>query len=351
MYDIRLAQKSDTDAIVRYIDEHWRKDHIFVLSRELLNWQHLDTATDCLQFMIGVHKESQELHGLLGYIPLAQFDAAIEKERLIWMAIWSVRDVARGHRLGREILSTLEGVVNPDIISAVGASGMTLSMYEAKGYQVGRMCQHYILNPDITDFKLALVGDSPRGRPAKATRAGHRHLEPASKQDILDHSGRCFEWAVAPQKTPRYLVNRYLRHPLYQYQISKIQDADQTVGLIVTRTCSHDSAYAIRIVDFVGPPQALHGLYDDWIGLLRESGAEYIDFYSAGIDENDILASGFTLNREVAGTTIPSHFEPFIQKNVGMDFSINTPVGQPYRVVKGDNDCDRPNSLVQLAHE
>ena len=111
----------------------------------------------------------------------------------------------------------------------------------------------------------------------------------------------------------------------------------------MTRVCSHGGARAIRIVDFIGPSAVLRGLRDQWTYLLKNIDAEYLDFYNAGINEDDLLASGFTRREAGDDIVIPNHFEPFIQKNVEIDYMINAPAGQTYRIVKGDSDRDRPN--------
>ena len=42
-YDIHFCKRDEIDDTVRFIDEYWRKDHIFVRSRALLDWQHYGT--------------------------------------------------------------------------------------------------------------------------------------------------------------------------------------------------------------------------------------------------------------------------------------------------------------------
>ena len=85
--------------------------------------------------------------------------------------------------------------------------------------------------------------------------------------------------------------------------------------------------------------------------LLKNTDAEYIDFYSAGIEEDDLAASGFTRCQAGDGVVIPNYFEPFIKKKIEIAYMISTPVGQKYRIVKGDSDQDRPNRIEGSTHE
>ena len=113
----------------------------------------------------------------------------------------------------------------------------------------------------------------------------------------------------------------------------------------MTRICRHGGSLAIRIVDFIGPSDALRGLRDQWSYLLQNLNAEYLDFYNAGIDGGDLLSSGFTRREAGDDIVIPNYFEPFSKENVEIDYMINAPTGQTYRIVKGDSDQDRPSLM------
>ena len=86
-YLIRKATFDDEIALRKFIDEHWRKNHVFVTSKELLDWQHRDETTQSYSFILGIEKDTGDIHGVLGFITLSQFDPEIEPTRIIWMAI------------------------------------------------------------------------------------------------------------------------------------------------------------------------------------------------------------------------------------------------------------------------
>ncbi len=344
MYEIRLALEADWNALIQFIDQYWKKDHIFVSCNELLDWQHLDKKRERYNFVIGIEKKSQAIHGVLGFIPLSQFDPEIELGRLCWMAIWKVKEAARGHKLGRRLLSYLEDTIKPDILSTVAASSMTLSMYKARGYKVGRLNHHFILNPEKSDYNLVNANVSGLFPVATGILDADKSLEQSSENDISNGTANCFLLQKdLPRKSVSYLINRYFKHPIYSYQLYRIQKRMKTLGIIVTRVCSHRGNKAIRIVDFIGPSDALHGLRDQWMHLIESYNAEYLDFYSAGIDEDDLMMSGFVRCESGGDIVIPNYFEPFTKENVEIDYMISIPAGQTYRIVKGDSDQDRPN--------
>lgn len=346
MYEIRLAHEADGKALVQFIDQHWKKNHIFVTCKELLDWQHLDRMRGRYNFVIGIERQTQAMHGVLGFIPLAQFDPEIELGRLCWMAIWKVQDAARGHKLGRRLLSYLEDTIKPDILSTVAASAMTLPIYKTRGYKTGQLSHYFILNPEKSTFRLVTTKDSGQPRATAGTHDVDKRIEQASERDITNGIADCFlAQKDLPRKSPSYLINRYFRHPIYRYKAYRIREGMKTTGVIVTRVCSHGGSRAIRIVDFIGPSDALRGLRDQWTYLLKNINAEYLDFYNAGIDEDDLLASGFTRREAGDDIVIPNYFEPFCKENIEIDYMINAPAGQTYRIVKGDSDQDRPNLM------
>jgi len=344
MYEIRIANETDLQCLTQFINQHWKKDHIFVTCKDLLDWQHHDQKRRRYNFIIGIERKTNAIHGVLGFIPLAQFDLEIEVERLCWMAIWKVQDEARGHKLGRNLLSYLEDTLKPEILSTVAASEMTLSMYRDRGYQTGRMSHHFILNPEKAPFQLVKANNVIPSCARVSNDDNEKVIEMISESEIIKDTAECFllqeDW---PRKTPKYLINRYLHHPIYRYQAYCLRDGTKIRGIIVTRVCSHGSSRAIRIVDFIGPADALRGLQNQWMYLLKSVDAEYIDFYSAGINGDDLLASGFIRREMGDDIVIPNYFEPFTMDNVEIDYMIKVPLGQKYRIVKGDSDQDRPN--------
>lgn len=345
-YIIRKATFEDEGDLRSFIDEHWRKDHVFVQSKALLDWQHRDVVSNSYNFILGIEKTTGDIHGVLGFISLSQFDTNIEPTRLIWMAIWKVRDAARGHRLGRNIQSFLVETEKPDIISTVAASAMTLSMYEALGYQVDKLKQYYLLNEEQDQFHLVKL---PKNYNSSLEKPSTSHqLKLISKNEILETTQHCFDaQGTVPLKTPAYIIGRYFDHPVYNYKTYKIVNSDKILGLIVLRACHHDGHTALRIVDFIGVETALVGLQSTWQNLLQNSKAEYIDFYNAGISDEALQKSGFQDVDNVHDLIVPNYFEPFLQKKISIDFMISSPKGIPYRIVKGDSDQDRPNVLTE----
>lgn len=344
MYEIRIAKKEDRPGIVNFIDTHWRKNHIFVQNRALLDWQHLDRRESRYNFVIGVEKSTGELHGILGFIPLNQFDSELGIDRLCWLAIWKTCDAARGRKLGRRLLSHLETEIHPKILSTVAASEMTLSMYQEKGFQTGRLDQYFVVNFKKTEFKLIQFDESQLNKEIAGSADSAKKLNLMTETDIRNFGSRFPTLQqYVPVKSADYVINRYLQHPVYSYRIYGILENDVPLGFIVIRVCGHGARNALRIVDFIGPSSALCGLAMEWSSLLQHFDAEYIDFCVAGLAEKDLFSAGFTKRKAGDGAIVPNYFEPFSKENIDIDYMISVPSGEPFRIVKGDSDQDRPN--------
>lgn len=332
--DIRFASTDQAPELMGFINNHWRKGHILAIDRALFDWQYLDQRRGRYNFIIAA--DDTGIHAILGFIPLSQFDAEIEIGRLVWLAIWKVTDAFAGRKLGKRLLDHLIDVLRPKIIGANAISDSAAHRYRSAGWHLGRLSHHYILHPD--DKRKLVLTEAPSMRPMLLP-PGTRKIE---KIDADEFARTAERWRGGePQKSPAYYENRYAKHPTYSYWLYRIRERARTSGLLVIRQCEHAGASALRIVDFVGPEDALLGA--SWGGLLEVNEAEYIDFYSAGIHEDVLRWSGFSNRVDGDGVIIPNYFEPFSRTNVEIDTMTSIPVGPTYRIFKGDSDQDRPN--------
>ena len=89
-YDFMLCPKDRIEDVVAFIDTYWKKDHIFVLSRALLDWQHYSPIEDRYEISIAVHKQTGEIHAMVGVTLSSHFDAVI-KEPVRWGSLLKIR--------------------------------------------------------------------------------------------------------------------------------------------------------------------------------------------------------------------------------------------------------------------
>ncbi len=300
-HDIRLALADDYPAICAYLEAHWRKGHIFTKSKALFDWQHWNKVKQHYHFVLGCAPDGS-IHGVFGFIPNGQWDPALGYES-IWLAIWSVCDEAKGHGLGRRLLAFIEDIYKPNFIGTNGATEMTLRMYEERGYVTGTLEQWYCMH-----------GDTKRGRYA--------------------NPGPSFD---EPRKSLDYAFNRYNEHPFYKYRFDDVGDGS---AFVVSRRCESPNGDALRVVDFFGAPTALESV--NWERMAHEEDVDYIDIFCAGVPALCLERAGFTrrIGNEII---IPNHFEPYENRNIEINYAVKC--AQPWRILRGDSDMDRPNVL------
>ena len=73
-----------------------------------------------------------------------------------------------------------------------------------------------------------------------------------------------------------------------------------------------------KIVDFIGHEKFFTHYSNVFFKLIKIYAAEYIDFYSYGINEKYILNAGFINRRKHKNLVIPEYFEPFVKKNINL---------------------------------
>lgn len=339
-----FGRADEAEAVMAFIREYWSERHVLARSRPLLEWQHADPAAGRTNFVVA-RDEAGEIAGILGFIPLSRYDAALAGagRDTIWLTTWKVRS-DRAHGLGLMLLRWLQKAYAGCWIGTVGLNPATRGIYDALGYATGELTRFCLINPRMTVFALALVPAGFGRTPA----TGDTVFQPLPRADFRAATeGKGLDSSpLVPLKTRAMVESRYLAHPVYDYRVLLATLGDRA-GLIVTRLCAHAGATALRVVDFVGAPEVLAGAGPAFAGLLDQTGAEYLDFYACGLDD-EVRAAGLTDAAEVEGLVLPSHFEPFERRNVPLLYSLHGPAGR--RVIcKGDADQDRPNLLEKEA--
>lgn len=338
---IRPCLAADVPDVLTFLDTHWKPGHIFTLDRSLFDWQHAcrDRPGE-YSFAIARRQPDDTIVGVLGYIPTRHFDPALAADNTLWLALWKVREDIESAGLGLRLVKFVMEHEPHTSVGVIGFNPAVRPIYQALGFAVGEL-QHYVLpNPDVTRFDLASL-HRPAHRPTVdggLTAAAVNAVSFASHVAGLNLSARD---AQVPRKTLAYFKARYLEHPTYQYACSIVSRAARPVGLLATRVATHGGRRAIRVVDYLGPEDAVPALGALVLAQLRAADAEYADMYNSGIDPRLFEQAGFLRVDPDGEDIVPDHFEPFERRNIRVLFALKTP--RPAVLFKGDADQDRPN--------
>lgn len=342
-YDIHICKIEEIDEVISFIDNYWQKNHILTESKKLLDWQHYDEKNSRYNFVIAKSRKTGEIHGLIGFILSSIYDNEI-KTPIRWGAIWKIREDVAVKGLGLALKGYMEIMVPVQYIGGVGLSKYSKAIDTKLGEKMGKLSQYYIANPDIKEFEL--IGNPEFPDTVSMELDKKKHFLTLSEKEFCE-TAYSIEKYIMPYKSIKYYVNRYYRHPIYDYGFIGICDDTGMIAVFVYRKCMVGSCAGIFIVDYIGSPVAIAGCYNLFLNFLRNENAEHISFPCSGMQDIWLRQAGFKL-REDSDVVLPVYYEPFVRSNVDLDYHFwtNNDFSDEI-IVKGDADQDRPNRLPE----
>ena len=155
-----------------------------------------------------------------------------------------------------------------------------------------------------------------------------------------------FEIKVTASKTPKYFVERFCKHPFYDYSVHGLILDNALKALIATRIATHEGHNALRIVDMLGDTTAITECGSALAKLMSERQCEYVDFWQHGIDDALMKQAGFVAIDRDGDIICPNFFEPFLVKNGRIMCAVKSQSNHPLLICRADGDQDRPNMLI-----
>ena len=148
-----------------------------------------------------------------------------------------------------------------------------------------------------------------------------------------------------PKKSNIFIINRYLKHPIYKYNVFLLKKYSKPLAIIIIRKIKIGKSSALRIVDFIGKQNEFLNIGDLMIYLFKKHESEFIDIYSYGINVKYMEGVGFVDRRKIKNLVVPDYYEPFIRKNINLMYGYMCKYNKKnkVRILKGDGDQDRPN--------
>ncbi len=338
MTNITLCRTSDLPALQEFLHHNWAPNHILARSMDLMAFQH-GSATPDGSYNWLIAKDNNEILGILGFIPTTKYDQSLT-EQMTWLALWKVRSDRPNTGLGLKLLSHLMRMVGDDPIGVLGINPNHPPIYRALRFDVDELKQYFVTNHSLSQ---GLIQSSP-GRSLPTPKPGNAEFKLLTldtlHETVLDPVA---DFRHAPLKTPLYLANRYLHHPIYLYHLYQINLDGKTKGILVTRVARYQEHKALRIVDFVGDPSIFSSLGTAVQAALEFHQCEYADLWQYGLNESHLSMSGFELVPSDNSVIVPSYFEPFAAKNVRIQFAVKNVAKDILLIFRGDGDQDRPN--------
>lgn len=339
-YEIRLAQITEIDSIMRYIGEFWHKGHIMSVDKELFTYEFVNNND--VNFLIAIDKSSGAIEAVLGFLNCSNPNNEVNAKRKdLWGSFWKVNDTHPNMPLlGIEMARRVFPLTGCRMLIGNGANPETSVPLRRLYFRdkTVRLKHYYCLRSDKSEFSIAVINQVQHVPESIDPETYITHLKSIDEVNQVF----CFDKLdLLPYKDAWYTEKRYFRYPYYKYYVfGAYRTSNQIGALIIMRIAEANGARALRIVDYIGNHLLFTGLYKAIQTLLQEENCEYADFITHGFNERLILSAGFILRTESDNNIIPNYFEPFIQKNVDIWAHYST---EGTAFFKADGDQDRPN--------
>jgi hypothetical protein len=334
LYEIRCCKKEEYGKLVQFFREYWNENHIFCKSKEIFEFQHGKAERGYYDFLVAVHKETEEFHAVLGFIRSSLYDDGedYENPQAIYGALWKVREDVRNKEIGKLGLAVLFELVNlfpNSVYITLGLSKYSQSIYKAMHYDFGIMTHYYIANKNKKNYEIIV-------NPHFSSAQSKCECRIERMADAVEIENR-----FIPSKTPEYIRNRYLRHPFYKYELLGIYRGEELLSEWIIRKISVGDANCIRIIDMVGDLEHIENISEQLTLFMENENCEYIDCYNHGVSPECFIKMGFV--EKDGDTVVPNYFEPFEKTNVDIYYAAYRKDG--IVIFKGDADQDRPSMI------
>lgn len=332
-YEIRLAQFSDIDDIMTFIDNDWKKGHILAKNRKFFEYEFLE-ADGTVNFIIAIDREKRTIEGISGFLK-----ASHNLDKLdIWGSIWKVKSNNMVF-LGTELIARRQTLIGCRYDLGIGNNPVTaLPLFQKKFNRIPFKLNHYYRLGVSNDYVIAVIKNQ-------------NDIKISQKDDanIIEFKDSSSLWSRfslklflqnVPLKDEWYIEHRYFNHPIYKYSVYGIEYNGDVKAIFITRRQDYKTHYAIRIVEFIGEQSAFAKTGEFWHYILSDSNCEYVDFYCHGIKDIFLKKAGFECVKENDDNIIPNYFSPYVCRNI--DIWAQSACEDSI-FVKGDGDQDRPN--------
>lgn len=338
IYIIKKVPTEEYSKLIEFIDLHWKKGHVLVKSKVLMDFQHYNKNTNEYNFIVAENQNTSEYDALVGFIPLAQYDDGLKEEGNYWGAIWKAREDIDNEEINNAAFYIWKQFFKLPYFksyAAIGISDVAKKIYKVSRIPVDYFRQYYIANEDITEMHIGV--NLRRSNPSEAVKSS------VLKEIDIHSASETLYCDYQPKKSVQYLINRYAMHPVYKYIFCGLYNNKVLQSIWVIRLLDINGHKILRIVDIVGNIVNVGSIYSSVQHLLRHTSCEYVDLMNYGISEEYFKQLGFQILDLNSDVIVPNYFEPFEQRNIKIEIAYKAPFN--YVSFKGDSDQDRPNIL------
>ena len=339
LFNFRLAEHSDLEAIMEFIRKFWSADHILGIDKEFFVYEH-GNQDNKLNFVIAVCRDTNDIRAIQGFIPYSND----EKNLHVCGVMSKTHPDNNVPFLGLETMNRMLHMLQPVSYCGIGTNPKTMLPLVKKFLKrhVGIMSHYYMLNKSVNVFNVAIPNPDEQLSADSIREENYLYLEILENpQDVTKTIKTIHTSATLPFKSVEYIVRRYFKNPIYSYKVYKVLNREEkAISLLVTREVRHNGSCILNWVDYIGEIERIGEYKSLFQTLMYKKGYEYIDCMCDGISDTLFEKAGFNRKENDGNTIIPTYFEPFIRKNIKIHFEKSE---YSQVIFKGDSDADRPS--------
>lgn len=328
---LRRLREQDLDAFRAFCYDNWPGEHPLIHNEAMFNYYYRDEDGG-LNFAVAQDKAGGDFYGVCGYIKANSTTAPD-----VWISyILTKKGAPMG--LGFKLLEKIQELTGCRTLACNNIRSKTRGLYEFMGWQVADMTQYYRLNEEVENYTLCNIKAKNTEMVPETDLIIEKITTPQQLEDIdLETFSQ-----DKPYKDQHYAQKRFLRNPWLQYDLyTARQQGEAARAVLVVRRFTQGSASALRVVDYIGQR--------DWIPrwggfldrLMKEQGADFIDWFALGLDDDVMRRAGFVPLLPGDDNIIPLYLSPPVLENVTLTCFTSDADG--YVMFRADGDQDRPN--------
>ncbi|MCL1830455.1 MAG: hypothetical protein FWG21_03395, partial [Oscillospiraceae bacterium] len=280
---------------------YWGEEHPLIHNQELFDWYYRsgDSINMVMAYEASEDGSMREIVGVCGYI-LTNSGATPD---VFLSYILTKKGVRFGISL--RLIEQIRLITHARTLNCNNIRRNTAGIYEFLGYTVADMCHFYRLNPLCTEVTLGCISEYV------LPEISSKHIsarEITTRQQLNDFSFISYE-DNRPYKDGDYVARRYLEYPFHRYMLFRLFDEEKE-AIVVIRKIQHEAVCMLRVVDFIGEASLIGSTGHFLEDLTIAHKAEYVDWYSFGVELKDMQQAGFTLSRPTDVNILPLYLSP-----------------------------------------
>tara|TARA_B100000886_G_scaffold93274_1_gene61658 strand:+ start:13407 stop:14471 length:1065 start_codon:yes stop_codon:yes gene_type:complete len=331
--NFRFAKVSDINKIQNFYKAHWPYKNIITEDLIFLLYEFADGLD--LNFLICECKNTNSIESIIGFYSYSKHS----KHKHICGSMSLVNPLSKYPLLGIETLKRLKLMTKCFSYCGTNTNPKTMMPLVKRflSHHTDKMNHYYLINDRLDSFDIC--------NPDKNFINKKKKRKITLKMDLINDMEDLIktkiifnEFQNIPFKSLEYIIKKYILHPIYKYNIYKINESKNTLGIIVTRIVTISNISVLRVIDFIGQLKVLPFIDINLLNMIYKNKYEYVDILT-NLPEEFFEASLF-IDKSKTKSIIPNYFEPFEKKNIEIYYESSL---KDLYFFKGDADGDRPN--------